>query len=329
MALFTIKIAKEAIEKSDGVTVFLIVKNEEYILPHFFKHYESMGVGNFIIYDDKSTDRTLEILRARKDCTILTSDNNYGDHCGLNNDGVPNRFGTLIKDIFPKKMVPDGWVLTVDADELLVLPKGFDNINSLTQSLEDIKQFYLAAPMVDFYPATLNERNFDPEINPFKGALYFDRGPLFDWSEEKEKPKQLFKGVRYRLREMLDKAHSSEVSKIYGNKYSGFARTWKVPLLKNGMGINYISNHEINCKPNLDLMGTIAHFKFCPNLDSKIQYALESAAYYNGSIEYKFLDAAIKLLGHIPLLSEESVKYENVDSFVSAGLSSNKFWVDS
>ena len=89
------------------------------------------------------------------------------------------------------------------------------------------------------------------------------------------------------------------------------------------MGINYVSDHEINCSPNLDIMGTLAHFKFCPNLDSKIQFALESGVYYNDSMEYKLLNAAINYLGPKSLLSKESVKYENVDSFVNAGLSAN------
>jgi len=45
------------------VHLYTIVKNEEEMLPFFFRHYDSL-VKRYIVYDDGSTDRTLEILAA-------------------------------------------------------------------------------------------------------------------------------------------------------------------------------------------------------------------------------------------------------------------------
>lgn len=45
------------------VHLYSIVWNEEEMLPFFFRHYDSL-VDRYVIYDDGSTDRTLEMLGA-------------------------------------------------------------------------------------------------------------------------------------------------------------------------------------------------------------------------------------------------------------------------
>jgi glycosyltransferase involved in cell wall biosynthesis len=45
------------------VDLYTIVWNEEEMLPFFFRHYDSL-VDRYVIYDDGSTDNTLEILAA-------------------------------------------------------------------------------------------------------------------------------------------------------------------------------------------------------------------------------------------------------------------------
>jgi glycosyltransferase involved in cell wall biosynthesis len=45
------------------VDLYTIVWNEEEMLPFFFRHYDSLVEG-YVVYDDGSTDRTLEMLAA-------------------------------------------------------------------------------------------------------------------------------------------------------------------------------------------------------------------------------------------------------------------------
>lgn len=304
-------------------SVFLAVKNESYLIPHFLTHYRSLGARSFIIFDDNSDDGTYEFLSKQEDCMIITSDFSFGTIIGKQENGVPLRFGPWLKSTLPQKLVPKDWIIVVDADEFLVLPKGFSAIQELCFSLEERNQFYLVAPMVDFYPAKLKDRNFDRKLTPFEGAPLFDVGPLFDWSTGIT-PRQLSSGVRYRLLDRLASEHPKIILGIYKNHQISLAKTWKVPLLKHGHGVTRLTDHEIDIQPETSLMGTLAHFKFSPDLDSKIIWALESRSYYNSSMEYRFLQAAIQYLDDESLICGNTRTYKDVDSLVSANLSSNQ-----
>ena len=45
---------------------------EALILPEFLRHYRDIGVDRFFIVDDRSTDGSLDFLRAQPDVTIFT-----------------------------------------------------------------------------------------------------------------------------------------------------------------------------------------------------------------------------------------------------------------
>ena len=79
------------------------------------------------------------------------------------------------------------------------------------------------------------------------------------------------------------------------------------------------SDHNINVRPRTELKGFLAHFKFCPNLDEKIEAALASNAYFNNSVEYKFLKAAIEAFERELLISSETRKFVSPQSLVDAG----------
>lgn len=317
------KVEKTSTPLPGPFSVFLVVKNESYLIPHFLTHYRKLGARSFVIFDDKSDDGTYEFLSKQEDCLIITSDCSFGTVIGAHQNGVPLRFGPWLKLVLPQKFAPNDWVIVVDADEFLILPKGFLSIQELCFTLEERSQFYLTAPMVDFYPAKLKDRNFDRKLTPFEGAPFFDAGPLFDWSTGIT-PKQLPSGVRYRLLERLASEYPKIIFEIYQSRQINLAKTWKVPFLKNGNGVNRQNDHEIDVQPETTLMGTLAHFKFSPDLDYKITWALESNSYYKSSMEYRFLQAALQHLDDESLICESTRTYENVDSLVSANLSSNE-----
>jgi hypothetical protein len=55
---------------STGIWLFTISWNEERMLPFFFRHYDRW-VDRYIIHDDGSTDRTLEMFAARPNVQVL------------------------------------------------------------------------------------------------------------------------------------------------------------------------------------------------------------------------------------------------------------------
>jgi hypothetical protein len=212
-------------------------------------------------------------------------------------------------------------MLVVDADELLLLPPGFSNLMEFYDYLDQRQQYYVCAPMVDFYPATLNARNFNRNLDPFVGAPYFDLGPYFYYLD-KAIPQLLQAGIRHRLLKQLQEKHPELITEIYQDHPPTLAKLWKIPLLKHGQGIERISDHEINIAANTEVMASLAHFKFTPDLDKKIDWALKSQQYYNNSMEYRFLQAAIDRLGESNLLSEKTRQLESVESLVQAHLCS-------
>jgi hypothetical protein len=301
-----------------GLALFAIIRNEDYFLPFFFDHYRSIGVETFLIYDDRSDAPTKNFLNAQADCTIVGSEHNFGDNFGVGANGVPRRLPMVLKESVPPWAFPRRWVLTVDADEFLIPPTGFADLPHLIRRLDEIGQPYLAATMVDFYGPSLNHRNYDRRLNPFQGNPFFDAGPYYQWAGGIS-PIQLAAGARVRLLAMLVREHPLEIAKIYGDQIRP-AKTWKFPLLKNGTGIVRIEDHEINVAPSDALTGTLAHFKFYPDLDSKIDLAVSEGQYFEGSMEYRFLRAATRLLGDAPLISAETRTFTGPQSLEQARL---------
>jgi hypothetical protein len=316
-----LKILRKPQRPPGAFSLFAIIKNECYLLPHFFEHYRKLGVETFVMYDDDSNDGSREFLLAQSDCFLVTSDIPFGTEVGKTEQGIPIRFGTALKKSFPATLVPKDWMLVVDADEFLLLPPGFSTLQEFAGYLETQKQYYVVAPMVDFYPAMLKDRNFDRSKTPFEGAPYFDLGPYF-YYHNGPLPTPLRAGIRYRLLKQLHDEQPERTKKVYENHPFALAKLWKIPLLKHGEGIERIGDHEINLQANTDVMASLAHFKFTPDLDKKIAWALESKSYYNQSMEYRFLQAAIEHLDQHSLLSEKTCRYENIESLVEAHLCS-------
>jgi hypothetical protein len=94
--------------KSERVAVFTLTRNEEAILPFFLKHYGEFA-DEIIIYDNDSTDRTVEIATAwprTRVCRYST---------GGATDDIKHRD---LKNTIWKTVVP-GWKIVVDCDEFI------------------------------------------------------------------------------------------------------------------------------------------------------------------------------------------------------------------
>ena len=95
------------------INIYSIVWNNEFILPHFLKHYEKFADKIFII-DDHSTDRTAEIAKAHPKVEYSV----YGFE-GLNEDEFNDTFYSFYKNN------PSDWAVVVDSDEFI---HGLENI---------------------------------------------------------------------------------------------------------------------------------------------------------------------------------------------------------
>lgn len=293
--------------------VFCRVKNEMYFLPHFLQYHRTLGVDHFFFADDRSTDGSREYLLDQPDCTVVEPELGYGDH----KNGV--KVSTLMMSIIPEHIIGPGWIITLDADELLILPPQYESVAALVSHLEENEQVSCAGTMVDFYPPTLDARNVSINTNPLDAFPWFDRGPYFVMSDGHAAPFPLHAGVRYRLAEWLY-ADSPEMFKEIYPKGWWPVNLSKVPLVKWGGGICYKNDHQINGRPYTGHMVALAHFKFYPGLDEKIAYAISSNTYAFASKQYKFLDLVIRQFSERSLLALVTRRYTGPDALKNAAL---------
>ena len=160
------------------VAAFGIVRNEMYFLPHLLDHYRRLGMHEFWFHDDQSEDGTFDYLMAQPDCGVTQSTLRFGDKVG------PRTWGAAIKDAVPRHLLMNRWVLTIDADEFLILPPGIDTVEQLASQLERNGLQVARAVMVDFFPGKLRDlSDARHEAGPFELCPYFDVWKTLVWPD--------------------------------------------------------------------------------------------------------------------------------------------------
>ncbi len=133
---------KRSSPDSSGMLCFALCHNEAHILLQFLEHYRSIGVKQFIIVDDHSTDKTSEILAGQDDVTVYKpkSGSSYSK------DKISWRCDLL------DKIADQQWVLLPDVDEHLVYPNMENrDIQVFAGQLEAEGAHALFTVMVDMY----------------------------------------------------------------------------------------------------------------------------------------------------------------------------------
>lgn len=150
------------------ITIYTLTYNEEFLLEFFIKHYQKNFPNcSIIIYDNESTDNTVEIAK-RNNCQVI----NYST-----NNIIYDSKWLEMKNTCWKNSQTD-WVLICDCDELLQMTQE-DLINEITINTNIIK------------PTAFNMVGFDKDINlnnikyGFRDSGY-DKTVLFNSKQIKE-----------------------------------------------------------------------------------------------------------------------------------------------
>lgn len=301
----------------DAVTVFSILKNEMYFLPHFLSHYRRMGVRRFLFVDDHSTDGSKEFLLRQPDCGVLQS--NYE----FKHIVQGKRFGVKVKSIVPQRYLRDRWVLTVDLDEFLILPPSHSDINKFASYLESSGLHHSRALMLDFFPERLSIlESASPDTDPFVLCPYFDDFTVVDWPDGDSAPRRLSldDGVRFRMAKQLQQLQQLAVGNdIWAAGYKA-ANLNKVPLVKWTSGVEALSPHRMNFSVSDRNQLVLSHFKFFPGWEKKVDHAMSSGAYWNNSVEYRFLNVCASDLVDWVLVGNRSKKFSSIRQLEDLGL---------
>ena len=314
----------------DPLSAYCVVHNEMFFLPAFLEHYRALGVEQFLFVDDRSTDGTLQFLTAQRDCVVLQSDLRFGEKIN------GQRAGPMWRNEIPHRYFIGKWAVCVDADEFLFIPPQFATFDELAAVLDKRSISAVAAAMVDFYPATLNELETNPppvnKMELFSGYPWFDAGPYFKWSLFSKRPIVLDGGVRERLwlkHGISKRGYFKSGLKLAAHRLKRLVvgdrninSIGKVPLVKWSADKFYLHSHTLNKQPDRSVVLPIAHFKFTSYLAKKIEMAIASRAHAGGSrayFAYADLLAAMRA-GDRSFLGPKSVKFTGVEDFAANGL---------
>ena len=126
------------------IGVICVLRNEAKRLPLFFDHYKQLGVDRFFMVDNGSDDGSHELLLAEPKADVFVAHASF----------VEGHFGLYWSNGLARKYCQGHWIITLDADELLVFD-GMEmrSLSDLAGWLEAHGQDRLFTIMVDIYPA--------------------------------------------------------------------------------------------------------------------------------------------------------------------------------
>ena len=164
---------KRVVSRTDQIRptdllAFTTLRNEMVRLPFFLNYYREMGINQFLIVDNGSTDGSLDYLASQPDVSVWSTEAGY----------KRARFGADWLNWLQSKYGHGHWTLVVDPDEFLVYPFCDTRpLRALTDWLDasSIKSF--SAMLLDMYPkGRLDEQPYEVGQNPLEIASWFDSG---------------------------------------------------------------------------------------------------------------------------------------------------------
>jgi hypothetical protein len=282
------------------ISLYSIMRNELFFLPAFLEHYRSIGVQQFLILDDLSTDGSTEFLKAQKDCVVLSSTFRYGSRLYLetgNANRKTARAGPLLKSAIPQKYLRGKYSIYADADEFLILPAGVRDLTELIERLKESNIDCVAASQVELYPEKLSDltEKVNPQTLSDILALFpfFDSGPTVLLAEGAQ-PKQcgpsaserLFRryGVRGGHR-MLKWLPDSVLRRLGYSAASSSA--FKTPIVKHSEHVHMVGSHMASVPPASSILLALLHFKFTGEFRDRIERALQWRAHSGKGSKYR------------------------------------------
>lgn len=246
------------IEKSskfdDGVILVCFYNNFANFAKKWMEHYINIGIRNFVLVNNNSTDASLSILKkydTKVNISFWNIKENYNCYkmCGwkqriLEFYGVGHKF------------------LMVDSDELFIY-KDYDKI-TFENYLSENKLSYIKTLMLDVYT---NKTIFDGKLDDFK---FVDNG-TYKVTTKVSYIQRFYGGPRFR---------------IFGITPS----LQKVPyILYSGKEI-YANDHYYypwNINKKAKFCSYLLHYKFLPGDNNKYDIYVKDERHWNNSHEYK------------------------------------------
>lgn len=288
------------------------MRNEVVRLPYFLNYYREMGINQFLIVDNGSTDGSLDYLASQPDVSVWSTQAGY----------KRARFGVDWLNWLQSKYGHGHWNLVVDPDEFLVYPFCDTRpLRALTDWLDasSIKSF--SAMLLDMYPkGRLDESPYEVGQNPIEIASWFDSGNYSISRNKKFGNLWIQGGPRARV--------------FFPDAPAKAPALNKVPLVKWDRRYAYVSSTHMLLPRGLNQVydewggekasGVLLHAKFLDTFNTKAAEELDRKQHYSASVEYK---AYARMMDENPdLWCKWSEKYINWRQLEILGLMSKGNW---
>lgn len=306
--LKNIKIGEEA-RKPNGMFLFSTMRNEIERLPYFLDYYRALGVDQFFIVDNGSTDGTTEHLKAQKDVSLWYTEASYRRA----------KFGVLWLNNLLNEFGHKHWCLVVDVDELFIYPHHTTRpLQALTQWLEDSQISSFSAMLIDMYAKT--PRHCERGENPLEVLTHFDSGNYTQRRNIRFTELWIQGGPRQRL--------------FFPDRPAKAPALNKTPLINWRKHYVYISSTHLLLPRSLNqtyereggekICGALLHTKFLDDLSERASEELQRGEHYENSVEY--LAYAENPEAMFEMWTEQSTEYVDWQQLERLGLISLGGW---
>ena len=257
-------------------------------LPRFFEYYRALGVREFVIVDNNSTDGTREYLASREDVLLYSTKAHFvGKERWVN--------------LLLRRHGLGRWCLVVDADELIDYPSSDSvRLTDLCRYLEETGSNAVHAILLDLYPETPPS-----EVAYEAGADYFDKKWYFDPLGSLSKAPRHFylgSGLDYRFMGGM-RARMFGVSPCCS----------KFPLIRYQRGMFLTDGqHYLEGGHFSELRAVLYHFKYLQDFALHVREESRRGQYLWAANEYKAYATAMKDEG-------EGLQFRNRESILLEG----------
>jgi len=298
-----------------GLAVFAVIRDEMFYLPAFLAHHRRLGVRQFLLLDDGSTDGSPRFIAAQPDCVLLRSPLSYAERVrsvDLAGRSMERRACFFFKQYIPELWLRHRMVLALDADEFLLLPPELPDSDALLAALERHHVDSVGASLLEFFPPQLAD--LEPACSPKDFADLISHAPCYDHAPL----------TRFRWRGGLASVRPSASTRIF--RAAGIAEPYtttpfKVPLYRHHRNW-IIGSHHARRAPDRRVLLTIAHFKFTHDLYRRTRMAIELQSHSQASRKYRCYEElfARERRGEVIMQDSTTRRYSSNGALIEAGL---------
>jgi len=278
------------------------VRNESLRLPHFLEHHRALGVDRFFVVDNASDDDTVEYLLAQRDVHVFLTRQRYSEsRCGV----------TWLNWVLERHGIGH-WVLSADADELLVYP-GCEKVGlrRLSTYLEAREEEALSTFLLDMYSDRPIRETVYRRGMPFLATCpYFD-SDSYRWDDPSRRgtcgPSR--GGPRGRLF-WTDKEGTSPPPFL-----------GKIPFANWRPGLEYTaSTHLLPGAVLAELTGALLHFKFFSDFVARVGIEAERGEHWENARQYAAYREVMERRPDLSAFYDRSLRYEGDGQLAALGM---------